>query len=105
MEELNAEIRFSEDGVQHNGELINDKKIGSILKTMFQKSYKLWCNTQLHGKVISKCIDNGISVQNHSTGWRQPDYEEKLLQLCLLFRNSNANSNANTSNKKENLEE
>ena len=63
MEELNAEIRFSEDGVHQNGELINHKKVGSILKTTYQKSYKLWCNTELHGRVISKCIDKGISVE------------------------------------------
>ena len=63
LENLKLNIRFTEEGVFEGENIIHHKKVGRYIKKEYQKEYKGWMDTELHGRIIKKCAEKGMQLQ------------------------------------------
>ena len=64
IEDLGIRVSFTEDGVLHDDRVLPHKKLGTILKQEHQRTYRLWINADLHGKVLKTCAGMGMLLEN-----------------------------------------
>ena len=64
IEDAGLNLAFTVNGIEKDGDILNHRKLGYLLKKEYQKQYASWVDTELHGRILTRCIEEGVNVMD-----------------------------------------